>query len=50
MLYNIPSRTGQELLLEAITPLAEHPNLWALKEASGVGGKNSESTTNNYPM
>ena len=35
MLYNIPSRTGKELLLEALTPLAAHPQLWSLKEASG---------------
>ena len=35
MLYNVPARTGQELLLEAIQPLASHPQFWALKEASG---------------
>ncbi|MCY4643391.1 MAG: 4-hydroxy-tetrahydrodipicolinate synthase [Bacteriovoracales bacterium] len=35
MLYNIPSRTGQELFIDALTPLKDHPNLWALKEASG---------------
>ena len=35
MLYNVPSRTGQVLLPEAIIPLIDHPNFWALKEASG---------------
>lgn len=35
MLYNVPSRTGSSILTETITQLAQHPNLWALKEASG---------------
>ncbi len=35
MLYNIPGRTGQNLLPETIAQLAEVPNIVAVKEASG---------------
>lgn len=35
MLYNIPGRTGQNLLPETIARLAEVPNIVAVKEASG---------------
>ena len=35
MLYNVPSRTGVNLCFDAFLVLKEHPNLWALKEASG---------------
>lgn len=35
MLYNIPGRTGQDLLPEAVARLAEIPNIVAIKEASG---------------
>lgn len=35
MLYNIPGRTGQNLLPETTTRLAEIPNIVAVKEASG---------------
>jgi 4-hydroxy-tetrahydrodipicolinate synthase len=35
MLYNIPGRTGQNLLPETIARLAEIPNIVAIKEASG---------------
>ncbi|MEM9242819.1 MAG: 4-hydroxy-tetrahydrodipicolinate synthase [Pseudomonadota bacterium] len=35
MLYNVPSRTGVTLATEALTTLVQHPNCWALKEASG---------------
>ncbi|MEY8728938.1 4-hydroxy-tetrahydrodipicolinate synthase [Francisella philomiragia] len=35
MLYNVPSRTGVNLAEEVLTSLKDHPNLWALKEASG---------------
>lgn len=34
MIYNIPSRTGTDLSVEALEALANHPNLWAVKEAS----------------
>ncbi|RFP59671.1 MAG: 4-hydroxy-tetrahydrodipicolinate synthase [Limnothrix sp. CACIAM 69d] len=35
MLYNIPGRTGQNLLPETVAQLAELPNIVAIKEASG---------------
>ncbi|WP_199248638.1 4-hydroxy-tetrahydrodipicolinate synthase [[Phormidium] sp. ETS-05] len=35
MLYNIPGRTGQNLLPETVARLAEIPNIVAIKEASG---------------
>jgi 4-hydroxy-tetrahydrodipicolinate synthase len=36
MLYNVPSRTGIRLAPEVIRVLKDHPNLWALKESSGL--------------
>lgn len=35
ILYNIPGRTGQNLLPETVAHLAEIPNIVAIKEASG---------------
>jgi 4-hydroxy-tetrahydrodipicolinate synthase len=35
MVYNIPSRTGSNLLPETIEKLADHPNIDGVKEASG---------------
>ncbi|GET41857.1 dihydrodipicolinate synthase [Microseira wollei NIES-4236] len=35
MLYNIPGRTGQNMLPETVARLAEIPNIVAIKEASG---------------
>jgi 4-hydroxy-tetrahydrodipicolinate synthase len=35
MIYNIPSRTGSNLLPETIEKLADHPNIDGVKEASG---------------
>jgi 4-hydroxy-tetrahydrodipicolinate synthase len=35
MLYNVPSRTGISLAHSAVQRLADHKNLWAIKEASG---------------
>ena len=35
MLYNVPSRTGVKMYPEVLETLADHPNLFALKEASG---------------
>jgi 4-hydroxy-tetrahydrodipicolinate synthase len=36
MLYNVPSRTGCSLSLNALQELQSHPHLWALKECSGT--------------
>ena len=35
MLYNVPSRTGCNLLPKTVARLAEHPNIVAIKEATG---------------
>lgn len=35
MLYNVPGRTSVKLYPEVIERLKKHPNLWAMKEASG---------------
>lgn len=35
ILYNVPSRTGCNILPETCAKLAEHPNIVAIKEASG---------------
>ena len=35
ILYNVPSRTGLNISLDAYLTLAEHPNIVATKEASG---------------
>ena len=35
ILYNVPSRTGCNLLPESVLVLADHPNIVAIKEASG---------------
>ncbi|WP_114326986.1 4-hydroxy-tetrahydrodipicolinate synthase [Candidatus Colwellia aromaticivorans] len=35
MLYNVPSRSGVEIPVGTIQSLQDHPNCWAMKEASG---------------
>ena len=35
ILYNVPSRTGCNMLPKTVATLAEHPNIAAIKEASG---------------
>ncbi len=35
ILYNVPSRTGVNILPQTVAKLAEHPNIVAIKEASG---------------
>jgi len=35
MLYNVPSRSGVEIPVETVQNLQDHPNCWAIKEASG---------------
>ena len=36
ILYNVPSRTGCNLLPKTVARLAEHPNIVAIKEATGT--------------
>lgn len=35
MLYNVPGRAGKDLSFTAVEKLSQHPNFWAIKEASG---------------
>jgi len=35
MLYNVPSRSGVEIPITTVQNLQNHPNCWAIKEASG---------------
>jgi 4-hydroxy-tetrahydrodipicolinate synthase len=35
ILYNIPKRAGAELSFDVVAKLKDHPNFWAIKEASG---------------
>ncbi|MEQ9454265.1 MAG: 4-hydroxy-tetrahydrodipicolinate synthase [Phycisphaeraceae bacterium] len=35
MLYNVPSRSGVALATDAVRDIADHPNCWSIKEASG---------------
>ena len=35
VLYNVPSRAGAPLSIEAVSKLRDHPRFWAIKEASG---------------
>jgi len=35
MLYNVPSRSGVEIPISTVQSLQDHPNCWAMKEASG---------------
>jgi 4-hydroxy-tetrahydrodipicolinate synthase len=36
MLYNVPSRTGASIFHQALRPIRNHPNFWAIKDASGT--------------
>ncbi len=35
VLYNVPNRTCKKLEFETVKKLVDHPNFWAIKEASG---------------
>jgi 4-hydroxy-tetrahydrodipicolinate synthase len=39
VVYNVPGRTGQNLEPDLIAELAQHPNIWGIKEASGNIGQ-----------
>jgi 4-hydroxy-tetrahydrodipicolinate synthase len=39
MLYNVPGRTGVDLLPATVARLAEHPRIFGLKEATGEVGR-----------
>ncbi|MEO1173009.1 MAG: 4-hydroxy-tetrahydrodipicolinate synthase, partial [Myxococcota bacterium] len=36
VLYNVPARTGCDMSLDVVCKLAEHPNIVAVKEATGL--------------
>lgn len=53
MIYNIPGRTGRGLEAETIIRLAKHPNISAIKEASGsfdLAMKIIEGTDENFAL
>ncbi len=52
MLYNVPSRAGVSLSLNAVERLSEHKNYWAIKEASGSVEKFKEyvKASRNQPV
>ena len=39
IMYNVPGRTGQNLEPDLVAELAQHPNIWGIKEASGNIGQ-----------
>ena len=39
VLYNVPGRTGSDLVNETVAALAEHPNIVGLKDATGDMGR-----------
>lgn len=42
MLYNVPGRTVADILPETVARLAEHPNIFGLKDATGDMGRMKE--------
>jgi 4-hydroxy-tetrahydrodipicolinate synthase len=42
IVYNVPSRTGSDILPETVARLAEHPNIVGIKEATGSLRRASE--------
>jgi len=42
MLYNVPSRSGVDLVPQALANLTDEPNFWSIKEASGSAIKFNE--------
>ncbi len=45
ILYNVPSRTGTDMQPSTIARLSEHPNIVAVKEASGCAAKGADVIT-----
>ncbi len=45
MLYNVPGRTAKKLEVKTVEMLADHPNFWAIKDASGSVEEFSEYAT-----
>lgn len=43
IIYNVPSRTGTDILPETLAKLSEHPNIVGLKEATGQLRRASET-------
>lgn len=43
IVYNVPSRTGTEVLPETLAKLSEHPNITGLKDATGQVKKSSQA-------
>ena len=41
IMYNVPGRTGQNMEPDLVAELAQHPNIWGIKEASGNIGQMS---------
>jgi 4-hydroxy-tetrahydrodipicolinate synthase len=39
IMYNVPGRTGQNMEPDLVAELAQHPNIWGIKEASGNIGQ-----------
>lgn len=53
IMYNVPSRTGMSISLNAISILSKHPNIWGIKEASGnisYSTKVSKYLSNDFHM
>ena len=42
IIYNVPSRTGIDILPETLAKLAEHPNIVGTKEATGQVRRSSD--------
>ena len=48
VLYNVPGRTGVDLLPETVARLAAHPNVAGIKEATGDNGRGAARTSRGW--